>query len=153
VLSTPPAFILSQDQTLQFELGFSVFRARARLRNPVRWNLVVADSPPSVKTAENLRTDVGLSLLFSFQRTGSPLLADSGRPEIRAADRSRRLRAASNLEARERTGAEIVASVRLAGRPEDIWMTQESRTGGSSMKLGVGSLVDTGARPAVGPDL
>ena len=38
----------------------------------MRWNLVVvADSPPSVKTAENLRTDVGLSLLFSFQRTGS----------------------------------------------------------------------------------
>ena len=63
MLSTPPAFILSQDQTLQFELGFSVFRTRARLRNPARWNLVVvADSPPS----EDGREPPKLTLVFLF---------------------------------------------------------------------------------------
>jgi len=67
----------------------------------VRWNLVVvADSPPSVKTAENLRTDVGLSLLFSFQRTGS-LVRPSGitgrgeRPKIVAGGEHRRHRVLS----------------------------------------------------------
>ena len=126
MLSTPPAFILSQDQTLQFELGFSVFRARARLRNPARWNLVVvADSPPS----EDDREPPKLTLVFLFYLVfkepaarrfarSAQRLSTSGRPEIRAANRSRRLRTASNLGlgwTRERTGAEIVASVRLAG--------------------------------------
>jgi len=82
-------------------------------------------------------------------------LSTSGRPEIRAANRSRRLRTASNLGpgwTRERTGAEIVASVRLAGSFRDSGEAEP----GSFNEAGVGSfgpVVGTGARPVVGPDL
>jgi hypothetical protein len=67
VLSTPPAFILSQDQTLQFRS----FSARDRLRTPdssFRFGIFQLDPAE----AEREREVQSLTLpLFSFQRTGA----------------------------------------------------------------------------------
>jgi hypothetical protein len=70
VLSTPPAFILSQDQTLQFELGYypSLLRTRAVKNLFCFANLRLRGKSPKLTLV--------VSLLFSFQRTDSTLCRD-----------------------------------------------------------------------------
>jgi hypothetical protein len=68
VLSTPPAFILSQDQTLQFRS----FSARSPAKDPLT-ALFVSEFQARLRRSEAQARSQSLTLpLFSFQRTDAP---------------------------------------------------------------------------------
>jgi hypothetical protein len=82
VLSTPPAFILSQDQTLQFRSS----SARGPAKEPRQSVLIRNPSAPPKRSRKEVLVVETLPL-FSFQRTGAPCRTarpDRAKPDITA---------------------------------------------------------------------
>ena len=119
VLSTPPAFILSQDQTLQFETCDAA-APEGPAATIALTNFLVRESRRLTAT-KLAGTDVGSSL-FSFQRTGHPL---QGEP--RARTRSRHPHQAESTKQRDRV------SSRRSREPPSNWGCCKEHPGSSKL--------------------
>ena len=98
MLGTPPAFILSQDQTLQFELACDIRPARANATENVRLGFV---APPRIRTrGEGI--DVEFVFYLVFKEPTIPLAGLTILPEPSAAVNPRR-HAGLDIRAHART--------------------------------------------------
>ena len=87
VLSTPPAFVLSQNQTLQLKLGTPPKRYASKVAIFLKLNTLLV---LLVSTSYRLKLLKSFSLLFSFQRA-SGITAKIALPSIRPLIRGQKI--------------------------------------------------------------